>query len=120
PATESDKPTVHLRLRARQQPFALRRFWICLVMQFCPARHDFADPFARKLERARQRFFTIFRELRKHGRKKFGRRRGFGFYSLECAWIRIEFGWRQRQLVGWLVLREQACTSKNQIAPKRK
>ena len=87
-------------------------------MQFCPARHDFTYAFARKLELARQRFFTVFRELRQHRRKKLRRRRRLRFYSLGGAWVRIEFRRRQRHLFVLVVLREQTCTRKNDIAPK--
>ena len=86
-------------------------------MQFCPARHDFTDPFARKLERARQRFLPVFRELREQRGKKFRRR--FRFYSLEGAWVGIEFRRRQRHLFVLVGLRAQSRTCENDIAPKR-
>ena len=86
-------------------------------MQFCPAWHDFTDPFARKLERARQRFLPVFRELREQRGKKFRRR--FRFYSLEGAWVGIEFRRRQRHLFVLVGLRAQSRTCENDIAPKR-
>src|SRR5439155_19407075 len=105
------EPAVWHWLRAKRQTFALFGLRIGFVWQFLPARHEFADAFAWKFERAWKRFFAVFRKLPEHRRKKFRRR--FRFDLLGRAGVRIEFGRRQRRLFILLVLCEQSCTCKN-------
>src|SRR5206468_10917977 len=107
PATETDEPAVRFRQGSGEQTLALFGKRISFVSQFFPLGYDFAHAFARKLERARERFLAAFRKLRERRRKKFGRR--FRFYSLRCARVRIEFERRQRCFFELVALREQSC-----------
>src|SRR5205807_2687763 len=117
PAAATDEPSIRRRLRARQQTFALLRLRVSFVFQFWPAWNDLAHAFARKLERTRQRLFTISRRRRQGGREKLGRRLRFNLLFARAG-IGIELRRRQRRLGLWrlIVLRQKIEMHESQIA----